>query len=348
VTSPPRLLSVGCAAPKHVLPQPEARAFAANFFGADFAELDRLLPVFDNATIARRYIARPLEWYRTPHGFAEKNAVYRETALELAAEASATALQRADLDLGAFGSVVFVSTTGVSTPSLDSLLIPRLGLPRSVARVPLWGLGCAGGAAGLARAADLVRGTGKAVLLVAVEVCSTTFMHGDRSKANLVATALFGDGAAAAVIAPGERGLALLGSHSELLDDTQDVMGWSLEAEGLRVRFARSIPGIVREIAVRFVGELAAKHGFERSALEHYLVHPGGAKVLEAYARALALDPQALALPAEILGEYGNMSSVTVLFVLERFMARVAPRNTLGAVLGLGPGFCAEGTLVRW
>ncbi len=258
------------------------------------------------------------------------------------------ALQRAKMSPSDIDAVVLVSTTGIRTPSLDGALMQRLGLPRTAARLPVWGLGCAGGAAGLARAAELVQARGKPVLLVAVEVCSATFVHGDRTKANLIATALFGDGAAAAVLAPARTGLQVVGSASRLLDDSEDVMGWTLVDEGLRVRFARSIPGIVREVVPSFQQEVAASGGLSSKDITEYIVHPGGAKVLDAYADALEVGPEALADAYAVLREHGNMSSPTVLFVLERFLARAPAQAHDALVLGLGPGFSAEGVLARW
>ena len=224
-------------------------------------------------------------------------------------------------------------------------------MSRATARVPLWGLGCAGGAAGLARAADLVRALERPVLLIASEVCSATFVHGDRSKSNLIATALFGDGAAAVVLAPareGVAGLRVLGSHTQLLDDTAGVMGWTLEAEGLRVRFARSIPDIVRRTVPGFHRAAAGLAGIELAEVEHYVLHPGGARVLAAYEAALAVPRARIETAYQVLRAHGNMSSPTVLFVLERFMRDTPPTGAPGLLLGLGPGFAAEGVVFRW
>jgi len=246
------------------------------------------------------------------------------------------------------GAVVLVSTTGVSTPSLDSFLIQLLDLPRTVARIPIWGLGCAGGAAGLARAADLARSRQAPVLLVAVELCSTTFMHDDRSKSNLIATALFGDGAAAVVVGPGGQGPELLGGHSRLIDDSEDVMGWDLWERGLKVRFARSIPQVVIDVVPQFVQQAAAEAGIEPASLHHFILHPGGTKVLAAYEEALGVPRARIEDAYAIIREHGNMSSPTVLFVLDRFMQRTEPTGANGLLVGLGPGFSAEGVTFRW
>ncbi|MEM9459971.1 MAG: 3-oxoacyl-[acyl-carrier-protein] synthase III C-terminal domain-containing protein [Myxococcota bacterium] len=348
----PRIRAVATAVPPHRLPQSELRDFASRFFARDFPALPRLLRVFDNAGIAERQLARPVPWYETPRSFPDKNAVYVEQALALSERAAAQALARANVPAASLGAIVFVSSTGVATPSLDSVLVQRLDLPRGIARVPLWGLGCAGGAAGVARAATLCRGLRRPVLLVSVEICSVTLVHEDRSKSNLVATALFGDGAAAAVLTPDGEGPAVLGGFSHLLDDTADVMGWTLRETGLQVRFARSIPAIVRAHAPQVVDAALHAHGIDREQLAHVVMHPGGAKVLAAYEQALGLAPDALDHARAVLRDHGNMSSPTVLFVLERWLRSTPPspshKAEPGVLMGLGPGFCAEGVVLRW
>lgn len=344
----PRVLAVGTASPRHEVAQSETKAFAKHFFGGSLRALDRLLAAFDNTRIERRQLVRPMSWYAEPHPFHEKNAVYCDAALDLSTRAAEQALARAGLAPSDVDAIVFVSTTGIRTPSIDGALIERLGLRRNTVRLPVWGLGCAGGAAGLARAAELVLARGKPVLLVATEICSATFVHGDRSKANLIATALFGDGAAAAVLAPGERGLGVVGSVSHLLEDSEDVMGWTVVEEGLRVRFARSIPAIVRSVVPQMRGRAAAAVGVSPETLSRFVLHPGGAKVLEAYEEVLGVDAGALGSAYEVLREHGNMSSPTVLFVLERFLSVPPTTDEHGLVLGLGPGFSAEGVVVRW
>ncbi|MBV1859943.1 MAG: type III polyketide synthase, partial [Nannocystaceae bacterium] len=186
------------------------------------------------------------------------------------------------------------------------------------------------------------------VLLVATEVCSATFVHGDRTRSNLIATALFGDGAAAAVLAPGEGGFQVERGVSRLLEDSEDVMGWTVVPEGLRVRFARSIPGIVRSVVPQLRQQAADAVGTTPQAFTRFILHPGGAKVLEAYKEALGVDAEALRDAYEVLREHGNMSSPTVLFVLERFLRNPPSTAADGLVLGLGPGFSAEGVVARW
>ncbi len=357
------VVSIASASPAHELPQARAKAFARGFFAHDFgagqgsAELERLLGIYDNAGVETRRVGRPIEWLEHERSFPEKNAAYREQAVELSTRAGAAAIERAGIDPAEYGAIVFTSSTGLSTPSLDARLVQTLGLPRGLHRLPLWGLGCGGGGAGLARARALALGLQKPVLVIACELCSLTFVHGDRRKANLVAVALFGDGAAATVVAPEphwrpDRGPELLSGYARLLDDSEDVMGWDLESEGLRVRFAPTIPNIVVERAAEMVDEAAAGVGLRRDELRHLVVHPGGRKVLDAWETALGVSsdagPQGLRYAREVLRDHGNMSSPTVLFVLERFWADTPASGEPGLLLALGPGFCAEGVMFRW
>ena len=223
-----------------------------------------------------------------------------------------------------------------------------MGLSANLKRIPVWGLGCAGGAAGVARAADYARAyPDELVLVVAAELCGLTFQVGDISKSNLVASSLFADGAAAVLIGPGE-GLEVQGSHSTTWPGTEDVMGWDLVESGLKVRFARSVPQIVMMRTRATVEKACKEHGLVPEDLRHLVIHPGGAKVIEAYEEALGLESGSLDLPCEVLREYGNMSSVSVLFVLERFLESYPPGSgEYGAISALGPGFSAEHVLFR-
>jgi alkylresorcinol/alkylpyrone synthase len=347
LSSSPRLSSIATATAPYPLLQADVREFARGFFSADFPHLDRLLRAFDHAGIDARQLGRPLSWFREPHSFADKNAAWREVATDLGHTAATRAIEASGVARRDFAAFVFVSSTGIATPSLDAHLVQSLELPRSIARTPIWGLGCAGGAAGLGRAAALCRGLQRPVLLVAAEVCSATFLHDDRSKSNLIATALFGDGAAAAVLSPGGPGPHVLGAHSHLIDDSTDVMGWTLRDDGLQVRFSRSIPGIVRSVAPRFVADTMGTVGATRADIDWWALHPGGAKVLDAYTEALQLRPEQVHEARDVLREHGNMSSPTALFVLERLLRTPPSVGSLGLCIGLGPGFCAEAVVLR-
>ncbi|MCH9682173.1 MAG: stilbene synthase [Deltaproteobacteria bacterium] len=345
MSAPIHIGGVGTAVTDNPLPQAEAAAFASRFFG-DIPP--RVRATFDNAGIEQRQLARPISWYESPRSFPEKNAVYQEVVLSLSERAAQAALAKAQLAPGAIAAVVFVSSTGVATPSLDARLSQQLDLPAHVMRVPLWGLGCAGGGAGLARAAALVRGLDAPVLLVCAEACSVTFVHGDHRKAAVVATALFGDGAAAAVLLPGEGpGPRVLDGLSHLIPHSEAVMGWDLCDEGLAVRFSPEIPAITHQLAPVIVQQAMERQGLSAPPARLTL-HPGGPKVIAAYEQALALPSGTLADERAVLRDHGNMSSPTVLFVLERALANPPASGDYGLVLGLGPGFCAEGVVVRW
>ncbi len=350
----PNVLSVASTVPSYHADQGKAKEFAYAMFSEAYKDVERLLPVFDNVEIDGRYFCMPPEWfyefYEGDHTFPERNALYVEHALDLSEKAAKRALSRAGADSSDVGTGFFVSTTGLSTPSIDSQLLPRLGLSEHTRRIPIWGLGCAAGVGGLARAADHVRlYPEKLVLLVGVELCSLTFQKGDRSKAGLVAAALFGDGAAAAVLgdAAGE-GPELIGSHSTTWPGTEDIMGWNIVETGFKVQLSRSIPQLVRERMPANLEAACSSVGLAPGDLKHFVTHPGGARVLDAFEEVLGLEPGGLALSREVLREYGNMSSVTVLFVLERFLERGEfAKGDHGVLSALGPGFSAEHVFFR-
>jgi alkylresorcinol/alkylpyrone synthase len=318
----------------------------------------RLLEVFDHSGVESRRICMPLDWYATSHDFGETNALYLEHALALAEDAAERAIRAAGLEPSDVDHVVFVSSTGIATPSLDARLANRMGLREDVRRTPIWGLGCAGGAAGLSRARDFALADPEArVLLIALELCSLTFQRNDLDRRNLVAASLFSDGAAAAVVAgsahaavgeDASASLELLASRSTLWPDTLDIMGWDVDARGLHVVFSRDIPSIVRRWARPNLEAFLAASGLALEDLTHVIAHPGGPKVLAAYAEALGLAPDALRHAREVLRTCGNMSSPTCLFVLERAFAAgdFRPGDT-AVVAALGPGFSSEYVLAR-
>lgn len=346
----PTIQAIATAVPPYQLAQEDVRQFAALLFRGRIRHLDRLMSVFENTLIQHRHLSRPLEWFGEPHTFAESNAIYEQMALQLGEQAACRAIEQAGISPDEIAMVIFVSTTGLATPSLDSKLIQCLGLPAHTARLPIWGLGCAGGVSGLARAAELTHAfPGKSVLLVAVELCSLTFQLDDLSKSNLVATTLFGDGAAAILLRLGSgNGPQLLNRYSHLFPHSADIMGWDVIETGLKVRFARSIPVLVEQHMPELVQSACTQWGIQPDELAHYIFHPGGPKVLQAYADSLNLPPEALTQAYQVWGDYGNMSSPTVLFVLEQFLRQVPPSAAYGLMAALGPGFSAEQILFRW
>lgn len=342
-----RVLSVGLAVPEFQVGQSRIKQYIEALFTKDVRNLARLLPVFDHAAIKKRHFVQPLEWYAAEHTFAETNRLYERFALELSLQAARQALDRANMP--EVGAVVFVSSTGIATPTIDAKLISLLNLSRHTVRLPVWGLGCAGGAGGIARAAELaLTMPGKAVLFIAVELCSLTFQRRDFSKSNLVGAGLFADGAAAAVISTAGTGPSVIGSMSTLFSNSEDVMGWDIVETGLKVRFSRDIPAIVRQHLPELMTAACCRWGINRSELAHYVVHPGGPKVIEAYIDSLGIEGKAMTEAYEVLAEFGNMSSATILFVLARYLQNHVPDEKYGILLALGPGFSAEQVLFQW
>lgn len=345
----PHIAAIGTAVPDYTLTPAAVKDFAAGLFHAAFRDIDRLLKVFDNTHITCRYIARPLEWYHTPRTFPETNALYQETALALSRQAAEQAITRANLSPADIGALIFVSNTGLATPSLDVPLVQDLGLPAHTIRLPLWGLGCSGGVSSLSRAAELMPGlNGRAVLLIAVEICSATFQHSDRSKANLIALSLFADGAAAVVLHPDGTGPEILANHSILIPDTSHFMGWDMVPSGFKLRFSRHIPALVRNHMQAYLHQACQHWHLDPAAIKHYVVHPGGTRVIEAYAENFKLPVDYFQSAQHVITHYGNMSSPTVLFVLQQFLAHTPPSGDYGVMLALGPGFSVEHVLFRW
>jgi alkylresorcinol/alkylpyrone synthase len=336
----PLLTALATAAPTHVLNQEDVRQAGRSLFGSSFGDIDRLLSVYGHAGIERRASCVPLDWYLCDHSFAERNALYLEHALALLIEAAGKALDATGLAARDIDMIVVVSTSGIATPSLDALLMEAMPFRRDVMRLPIFGLGCAGGVIGLARTAAMARvQPGARVLYLCVELCGLTFRHGDRSKSNFIATALFGDGAAAAIVTTDGRGprIAAWGEHT--WPRSLDVMGWNVADDGFGVLFSRDIPALVRERLRGVTEEFLARHDLILADIDSFLCHPGGAKVIDALEEAFDLAPGALHLSRDVLRDYGNMSAVTVLFVLQRALED-SPAGTW-LLSSLGPGFTA-------
>jgi alkylresorcinol/alkylpyrone synthase len=346
MTRPCSLLSLATAVPPHVVTQDQAKLRAREAFGKK-ALFDRLSGVFDNAGIARRYIVAPQHWYMASHGWHDRNALYLEAAEKLFAQAAAAAIEKAGLDPSQIDGVVTVSTTGIATPSLEARTAKRVGFRDDVRRVPLFGLGCAGGVSGLSLASRLAAADpGTRWLMVTVETCSISIRLDSDDPAALVATALFGDGAAAAVVTSGEHSLArITGSAEKLWPDTLGIMGWEVEDPGLAVVFDRAIPPFIEAELSGAVDSLCANLGIARGDIDRLCCHPGGVKVIDAIESALQLNQGELNLEREVLRDFGNMSAPTVLFVLERLLERGLPDRTM--MTAFGPGFTCSGLLLE-
>jgi alkylresorcinol/alkylpyrone synthase len=342
------LLSLATALPPYIVEQAEAKAKARDLFGGRKALFDRLAGVFDNAGIDQRHVVAPIDWYEGHHGWKERNRVYLDACDALFREAAAKAIEQAELKPSDIDGVVMVSTTGIATPSIDARNGPAIGLRDDVRRVPVFGLGCAGGVNGLATAARLAAAEpGKRWLFVTIETCSIAIRLDSDDPAAIVATAIFGDGAAAAVVQAGATGLATIaGAGERMWADTLSIMGWRIEDPGFAVVFDRAIPPFIEgELAGAVDGILGAM-SVERASIDRLCCHPGGVKVIDAIEAAMELPVGTLDLEREVLRDCGNMSAPTVLFVLERLLGRGLPARVL--MTAFGPGFtCAAMLLER-
>ncbi len=344
----PRLAAIATAVPPHALGQEEVTRRARLLYaqlGASDAE--RIMPVFANSSIERRYSCVPIDWYEQPRGWTERNALYLEFAQTLLERAARDCLDRAGMTPRDVDAVVTVSTTGIATPSLDALLSNRLHMRPDVKRLPIFGLGCAGGVLGLARAADWAQAMpGARVLYLVVELCALSFRRNDTSKSNIVATALFGDGAAAAIVtSENDSGIAFGPSGEHLFPDSLGIMGWDVGEDGLKAVFSRDIPALVKREMHHAASAFLARHGLALGDIDRFVCHPGGTKVVSALEEAFGIAEDTLTVEREVLRNYGNMSAATLLFVLERIV-REAPRGRL-LLTAMGPGFTAGFQLLQ-
>ena len=341
--SVPRLVSIATATPPHVLIQDQVAARAAEVFKGKVFRTPDLLSIFENTGIKTRKAIRPMAWYGEHHGWAERNAVYLDGAQALYIEVANKALGAAGLTAAEVGSVVTVSSSGISTPSLEARVFGRMGLDPEVRRTPVFGLGCAGGAGGFALAARLARAEpDKPVLLVVVELSTLACRPDEASKENIISTALFGDGAAAAVIsaAPGATGRAVLASGEHLWPDTLDIMGWRIDPLGFGVILANYVPAFVAKNLAEVAGRFLHKAALAPTDVGRFVCHPGGAKIVPAIEAALKLPADSLDIERETLRDYGNMSAPTVLFILKRALERGVDGPVV--MSAMGPGFTAQ------
>jgi alkylresorcinol/alkylpyrone synthase len=344
---PVTILSLATASPPHALDQANAVSMARDLLAAEFPDFDRMSAVFATAGILRRQLAMPLDWYRQPRSFPERAAAYLDCACDLFVAAATRALDAAGLAAGDIDTIVTASSTGIATPSLEARVMGRMGFRRDVARIPVFGLGCAAGATGLSLAARLARGApGTIVLFVTVELCSLAFRFQDVGKADIIATALFGDGAAAAIVKTGDEGFAsITGTAETTWPDTLDIMGWRIENNGLAVVLNRAIPAFARENLRGAMDRALADQGLAVGDIDRFICHPGGAKVVDAIEHALELGQGSLDHERNVLRDHGNMSAPTALFVLDR--VRQAGMPPCSVLTALGPGFTMSTVTLR-
>ncbi len=351
----PAILSVGRALPPNYVDQETLIAALTAHWASVHHNADRLGDIHRAAQVGGRHLALPLAEYPTLDTFGKANDAVLRVGAEVGEEAIRRALAAAGLSPRDVDHLWFVTVTGISTPSLDARLANRLGLKPSVKRTPIFGLGCLAGAAGLARASDALRAfPGDVGVVLSVELCSLTLQRDDASVTNLVATGLFGDGAAAVVLAGGARadgagGPRVLATRSVLYPETEWVMGWDVVDSGFKVVLSAKVPDVVRTHARADVDAFLAAHGLSRGRIRHWIAHTGGPKVLQAFEASLECAPGALARSWGSLERNGNHSSTSVLLVLDDLLASGEPEpGDLGVLLAMGPGFCAELVLVEW
>jgi alkylresorcinol/alkylpyrone synthase len=340
----PRLLALTSAVPPYALDQSDVCVRAAKLFQGR-QDIPRLLRVFANTGIERRYSCVPLDWYSEKHGWTDRTNLYVENAVALFEKITLDLLEQAALRPEDIDAIVVSSTTGIATPSLDALVVERLRLRRDIRRLPIFGLGCAGGVVGLTRAAEMAKAhPGSRVLFLSVELCALTFRKDDLSKSNIVATALFGDGAAGAILSTHGNGPALGSGGEHTWPNSLDIMGWEVEEDGLKARFAQSIPALVASDFKTVLHTFLQRNDLRLKDIDGFACHPGGAKVLDALEDSFGIARGALTESRGVLRDHGNMSAVTALFVLERMDWRDEARRTL--MTALGPGFSAAFLMV--
>jgi len=348
-----RIASAASAFPKHYYSQKFLLEKLQEYWGDRLANPQVLARLHRNVAVEGRYLALPTEKYYDITTWGRANDTWIEVAQELGEQALCRALHHARLEPHRLGALLFVSVTGIASPSIDALLVNRIGLPTNIRRVPIFGLGCVAGAAGIARAADYVRAyPAQAAALVSVELCSLTIQRDDLSVANLISTGLFADGSAAVIVTGDEldaTGPAILATRSIFYPDTEEMMGWKVTEKGFRIMLSPQVPSLIREHLGGDVDAFLADHGYQRSDVQSWVLHTGGPKVLEATADALNLRNGQLDASWDCLRRVGNLSSASVLVVLEDVMKNRRPDpGTLGLLAAMGPGFCSELLLLQW
>jgi alkylresorcinol/alkylpyrone synthase len=352
----PNIISTSKIDFEYVLKQEKTKEFAKNLFAETYSNIDKLMDVFDNTTIKTRNLSVPVDFFDSDKTFKFKNDIFIKTALEKSIESINICLDKAKIKKEDITDIIFISTTGLATPSLDALIINKMHLNPYINRLPIWGLGCAGGVSGIAKADIFARANPNAVVLVvAVELCSLTFIRNDLSKSNFIATSLFSDGIASCIVTGDNSGqsyntdrkknVQIISSQSRLYYDALDVMGWTFMDNGFKVLFSKDIPTIVNQNVKKDIEIFLTANNLSIPDIKNFIFHPGGAKVIKAYEEALNINGKSLDYTKSILEHYGNMSSVTVLYVLDKFLED-GFEDGYGLLLSLGPGFSSEMVLI--
>ncbi|HVM92982.1 MAG TPA: 3-oxoacyl-[acyl-carrier-protein] synthase III C-terminal domain-containing protein [Terriglobales bacterium] len=350
-----QIVSTASAFPPHYYSQDELLEGLRQFWEGRLEKPEALLRLHRNVGVDGRYLSIPKEEYLTMRTWGEANRHWIRTAVELGEKAISGAAAGAGIEGRHLNAFFFTSVTGISSPSIDALLINKMGLCSNIRRVPIFGLGCVAGASGISRAADYVKAyPDQVAVLLSVELCSLTIQREDLSMANLISSGLFGDGAAAVIVAGAECGLPssgprILATRSVFYPDTEEMMGWDISERGFRIVLSREVPNLVRKNLGRNVDDFLASRGLVRGDIGSWVLHTGGPKILEATADALELHNGQLDASWDCLRRTGNLSSASVLVVLEEVMKNRCPApGTLGILAAMGPGFCSELVLLQW
>src|SRR5712672_4094365 len=318
------LVSLATSVPPNIFLQKDVLAATWDSLRERLPEFERYASIFSNTGIIKRHAVKPFDWYLEPRGWPERTEAFLEGAEALFVDVAQKALATAHLAGSDIDTVVTVCSTGIATPSLEARVARVMGFRSDVTRVPVFGLGCAGGVSGLSIASRLAQARpGTNVLLVALELCTLAVRHDELTKANVVAASLFGDGAAAIILRAGDGGATRIEATGEKLwPNTLDVMGWRVDPEGFGVIFQRTIPDFVRDHMGAAVDEILSRMKLSAGDVDRFICHPGGTKVIAALERALSLDQGTLDHEREVIADYGNMSAPTIMFVLERAIER--------------------------
>jgi alkylresorcinol/alkylpyrone synthase len=348
-----RIVGAASAFPQHYYTQEQLLAALQEYWGDKIENPQVLRRLHRHVAVDGRHLALPKEEYLKMKTWGEANRHWIRTAKELGEKAVTCALANAGLHQRKLSAFFFVSVTGISSPSIDALLVNRMGLCRSIRRVPIFGLGCVAGAAGISRAADYVRAyPDQTAVVLSVELCSLTLQREDLSMANLISSGLFGDGAAAVIVAGDECGLPgpkILATRSVFYPNTEEMMGWDISEKGFRIVLSRDIPDLVRKNLAHDLDDFLAERGLTRADIGSWILHTGGPKILEATAEALGLKNGELDVSWDCLRRTGNLSSASVLVVLEEVMKNRRPApGTLSLLAAMGPAFCSEFILLQW
>lgn len=348
-----RIAGIGSAFPKHYYDQDVLVAALKNDWRHRLPNPDILDRLDESMKVDGRYTARPIEFYENMSRWGQANDTWIEVGLEIGEQALCRALAGAGIEPRELSAIFVTSVTGIAAPSLDARLVNRMGLSRNIKRIPIFGLGCVAGAAGIARAADYVRGyPDQVAALLSIELCSLTLQRDDLSMAHLISALLFGDGAAATVVAGDEldvQGPEILATKSVFYPNTERTMGWDISEKGFRIVLSPDVPETVLRHLGADVDEFLAEQNLSRRDVKSWVMHTGGPKVLDATAEALGLAKKDLEASWECLRNVGNLSSTSVLLVLEDVYKNRRPEpGTLSILAAMGPGFCSELVLLRW